>query len=136
MAKHKPRAPKDEGDALEDALRTLDELHAAIVHLANAADLSPDVESELTTAAGNRLPLTLFEVGEADADLPRGYSVALESRLTLSLTQEHAEALAFVLLRSVRAADNDDDVTIELDGRALFDKASARDLAEALDERR
>jgi hypothetical protein len=127
----------DESDALEDALRTLDELHAAIVHLANAADLSPEVEGELTTTAGNRLPLTLFEVGEVDPDLPRGYTVALESRLTLSLTQEHAEALAFVILRSVReAANEDEDVTIELDGRALFDKASARDLAEALDERR
>jgi hypothetical protein len=78
--------------------------------------------------------LTLFEVGDAAAALPKGYEVALDSRLTLSMSAEQAEALAFVLLRLVR--DGDDDVTVELDGRALFDRASARDLADALGERR
>ena len=136
MAKTR-RKDDDGGDALEDTLRTLDELHAAIVHLANAADLSPEAESELTSPAGNRLPLTLFVVGdEARAAVPAGYKVALETRLSLSMTQEQAEALAFVLLRTVREEDSDDDVVIDLDGRALFDKAAARDLADALDERR
>jgi hypothetical protein len=128
------KSQEDDGAALEEALSKLDELHAAIVHLADEAELSPAAESELTSARGNRLPLTLFEVGDAAAALPKGYEVALDSRLTLSMSAEQAEALAFVLLRLVR--DGDDDVTVELDGRALFDRASARDLADALGERR
>lgn len=121
-----------EVDALGTALDALDECHAAIIALAQAADLHPTTENELSTVDGDDLPTSSFVVGDDASGPERGGGVVLDTRLTLSVSVEQAEALLFVLMHEIRAAG--EDVEIELDGRLLVGAGAARDFRRALKE--
>ena len=130
----KRKAKRDEGgDALALALEALDDVHAKIIALGVVADLEPEATSELTSEDGDKLPQTLFEVGEVDPPAAVG-TVMLETRLTMGFSVEQAEALAFELLRAIREDSNQ--IEIELDGAWMLDRDSARDVQRALKESR
>jgi hypothetical protein len=124
----KKRTSNAAGELLAKALDAVDDVHRAIVDLAGEAELEP-VESGLTTDAGGDYPTAYFSVDGDEA--PERGGVAFDTRLTLALDEEQAEALAFELLRAIR---EEGDIEIEVDGRFLLSRKAAPDLRRALRE--
>ncbi len=128
MARRKPK--DDASESLAEALDDLDKLHASIIKMALDADTSPIAENELTSDKNDDLPESRFDVGDMNAGPERGGGVVLDTRLTLTVDDDLAEALLFALMRKIR--EGGDLVELELDGRFVIGSAAAKDFRAAL----
>lgn len=129
----KDQAPA-EAEALAEALDGLDQVHGAIVKMAIEAELSPAADDLLVQDDNDDLPESRFDVGQMNAGPERGGGVVLDTRLTLTLDDEQAEAIAFSLMRSIRNEDEEHPIVLELDGRFVIGTAAAKDFRRALRE--
>ncbi|MGH2997673.1 MAG: hypothetical protein ACRDNM_00075 [Gaiellaceae bacterium] len=128
----KRKKKNEEVDALGTALDALDDVHASIIALAEAGGIVHETENELATGDGDDLPESSFVVGDDTTGPERGGGIVLDTRLSLSVSAEQAEALVFVLMREIRAGG--EYVEVELDGRLLIGAGAARDFRRALKE--
>jgi hypothetical protein len=119
------------GEELAEALDALDVVHGAIIKNAIEADIAALGEDDLASPDNDDLPESAFHVGEMNEGPERGGGVVLDTRLTVTLDDDQAEALIFKLMRMVRQGE---ELELELDGRLVIGAAAAKDFRRALKE--
>lgn len=132
MVRKRKTKDNETSDALAEALDGLDAVHTAIVKMALDADISPVEEDELTSVENDDLPGSTFTVGDMNSGPERGGGVVLDTRVTLELDSDQAEAIVFALMRQIR--NGDDELELMLDGRFVIGAAAAKDFRRALRE--
>lgn len=117
-------AKRTKEDDLQEALDSLDALHASVLALAGA-----EHEDEHELATDEDLPHVVLDVGTFKARPERG-GLTLDACVTLEATADQAEAIAFSILRQIREGETQ--IELAIDGRLVVSPDAVADVAGAL----